>query len=226
MTEAQLQEQIAQYLRLQYPNVLFHSDFGSGIKMTKGQAIKQKRQNGGIRGWPDLFVAEPVYEEVEQWKDIENYEGVYKISDHARIKRINGDEEHFIGIQVNKRNGYCYAHLSKNGKVKAFRVHRLVAEHFIANQDNKAQVNHKDGNKENNIYSNLEWVSASENQKHRYRVLKKTNGGRPSKKVRCVETGVEYNTIAEATRKTGFGHIAAVIRGERHSAGGFRWQEL
>lgn len=60
MTEAQLQEQIAQYLRLQYPNVLFHSDFGSGIKMTKGQAIKQKRQNGGIRGWPDMFIAEPV----------------------------------------------------------------------------------------------------------------------------------------------------------------------
>lgn len=60
MTEAQLQEQIAQYIRLQYPNVLFHSDFGSGIKMTKGQAIKQKRQNGGIRGWPDMFIAEPV----------------------------------------------------------------------------------------------------------------------------------------------------------------------
>jgi len=60
MTESQLQEQIAQYLRLQYPNVLFHSDFGSGIKMTKGQAIKQKRQNGGIRGWPDMFIAEPI----------------------------------------------------------------------------------------------------------------------------------------------------------------------
>ena len=35
-----------------------HSDFGSGIKLTKGQAIKQKRQNGGIRGWPDMFIAE------------------------------------------------------------------------------------------------------------------------------------------------------------------------
>lgn len=59
-TEAQLQEQVARYLRLQYPEVLFHSDFGSGIKLTPGQAAKQKRQNGGKRAWPDMFIAEPV----------------------------------------------------------------------------------------------------------------------------------------------------------------------
>lgn len=61
MTEAELQIQVADYLRLQYPNVLFHSDFGSGIKLTPGQAIKQKRQNGGRRAWPDMFIAEPSY---------------------------------------------------------------------------------------------------------------------------------------------------------------------
>lgn len=59
MNEAQLQTMIADYLRMQYPDVLFHSDFGSGIKLTMGQAIKQKRQNGGRRAWPDMFVAEP-----------------------------------------------------------------------------------------------------------------------------------------------------------------------
>ncbi|MBR3207726.1 MAG: hypothetical protein IKF58_15135 [Bacillus sp. (in: Bacteria)] len=69
MTEAQLQEQVAQYIRLQYPDVLFHSDFGSGIKMTKGQAIKQKRQNGGIRGWPDMFIAEPLGYVGERYPD-------------------------------------------------------------------------------------------------------------------------------------------------------------
>lgn len=57
-SEADLQVQVADYLRLQYPNVMFHSDFGSGIKLTMGQAIKQKRQNGGRRAWPDMFVAE------------------------------------------------------------------------------------------------------------------------------------------------------------------------
>ena len=59
MKESDLQIMVADYLRLRYPKVLFHSDFGSGIKMTKGQAIKQKRQNGGRRGWPDMFVAQP-----------------------------------------------------------------------------------------------------------------------------------------------------------------------
>lgn len=60
VSESELQTQVADYLRLKYPNVLFHSDFGSGIKLTKGQAIRQKRQNGGRRGWPDIFIAEPI----------------------------------------------------------------------------------------------------------------------------------------------------------------------
>jgi len=57
MTESELQIQVADYLRLQYPEVLFHSDFGSGIKLTMGQAVKQKRLNGGHRAWPDMFIA-------------------------------------------------------------------------------------------------------------------------------------------------------------------------
>lgn len=64
-SEADLQVQVADYLRLQYPDVMFHSDYGSGIKLTMGQAIKQKRQNGGRRAWPDMFIAEP-------WVSIEN----------------------------------------------------------------------------------------------------------------------------------------------------------
>lgn len=59
MTELELQAQVADYLRLQYPNVLFHSDFGSGIKLTPGQAMRQKRLQGGRRSWPDMFIAEP-----------------------------------------------------------------------------------------------------------------------------------------------------------------------
>lgn len=59
MTESDLQIQVADYLRMQYPNVMFHSDFGSGVKLTPGQAVKQKRQNGGRRAWPDLEIAEP-----------------------------------------------------------------------------------------------------------------------------------------------------------------------
>ena len=60
MPETQVQEQLAEYLRFQYPDVMFHSDFGSGVKLTPRQAARQKRQNGGRRAWPDMFIAEPM----------------------------------------------------------------------------------------------------------------------------------------------------------------------
>ena len=66
MTELELQTQVADYIRLQYPSVIFHSDFGSGIKLTMGQAIKQKRLNGGRRAWPDMFIAEPSYRRINK----------------------------------------------------------------------------------------------------------------------------------------------------------------
>lgn len=88
MTEAELQANVARYIRIRYPDVLFHSDFGSGVKLTPWQAKMQRVQNGGIRAWPDLFIAEPIYEEVDQWKAglmIElKKEGV-------RLKKKNGE---------------------------------------------------------------------------------------------------------------------------------------
>lgn len=59
VSETVLQQQVADYLRLQYPHTLFHSDYGSGVKLTPRQAAIQKRQNGGRRAWPDMFIAEP-----------------------------------------------------------------------------------------------------------------------------------------------------------------------
>lgn len=59
MSEAELQKQVATYIRMQYPDVVFHSDFGSGVKLSYKQAVMQKIQNGGRRAWPDMFIAEP-----------------------------------------------------------------------------------------------------------------------------------------------------------------------
>lgn len=65
-SEENLQVIVADYLRLQHPDILFHSDFGSGIKLTIGQAAKQKRLNGGRRAWPDMFIAQSVSKVVGQ----------------------------------------------------------------------------------------------------------------------------------------------------------------
>lgn len=58
-SEENLQVMVADYLRLQYPNVLFHSDYGSGVNLTISQAKIQKRLNGGRRAWPDMFISKP-----------------------------------------------------------------------------------------------------------------------------------------------------------------------
>lgn len=59
MSETQLQEELAEYLITKYPDVMFHSDYGSGAKLNPKQSAVQMRQNGGRKGWPDMFIAEP-----------------------------------------------------------------------------------------------------------------------------------------------------------------------
>lgn len=73
MTESELQVAVADYLRLQYPDVLFHSDYGSGVKLTPRQAAIQKRQNGGRRAWPDMFIAGPRAYASTGWRDGSKY---------------------------------------------------------------------------------------------------------------------------------------------------------
>lgn len=87
MKESDLQVMVADYLRLQHPIVLFHSDFGSGVRLTPGQAIKQKRQNGGQRAWPDMFIAEPM-----QIKG-QIYSGLFLElkKEGTRLKKKNGE---------------------------------------------------------------------------------------------------------------------------------------
>lgn len=76
MNEAEVQEQVADYIRLQYPSVLFHSDFGSGTKLSWAQARRQKRQNGGKRAWPDMFIAGRKLEIVDDFY-LEIYLGLF-----------------------------------------------------------------------------------------------------------------------------------------------------
>ena len=108
---------------------------------------------------------------METWKDIEEFEGYYQISNYGNVRgltRFDGIRERKgQAIKPNlKPNGYLQVGLRKNGKRKWHTLHRLVAIHFIDNPENKSQVNHIDGNKQNNRFSNLEWVSSKENLLH------------------------------------------------------------
>lgn len=115
----------------------------------------------------------------EIWKDIQGYEGLYQVSNLGRVKRNYRENidskgrkrifnESIIKPNIDK-GGYFYVNLYKNGKKEIQKNHRLVCNTFIANPENKPQVNHIDGNKENNNVNNLEWVTIQENIQHAYK---------------------------------------------------------
>lgn len=105
----------------------------------------------------------------EEWADITGYEGLYKVSNFGRVKampkRVNKYQEKIVKQHIMK-NGYMGVILSKDSICKNHLVHRLVAKAFVNNEDEKPVVNHIDYNRQNNIASNLEWCTTSENVKH------------------------------------------------------------
>lgn len=100
---------------------------------------------------------------MEIWRNIDGFNGKYQVSSWGRIR--NAESGKIIKPYVNSK-GYLKTSLYNGEKNVKKRVNRLVAIAFIENPYNYPQVNHKDGNKQNNSISNLEWVTNTENQKH------------------------------------------------------------
>lgn len=122
----------------------------------------------------------------EIWKDIEGYEGFYQVSNFGTIKSLSryikfGNKTRYSNERILKfhkdKDGYKKVILQKSGKAQNYLIHRLVAQAFIPNPDNKPQINHKDGDKQNNKVDNLEWCTPSENMIHAF----KTELCQPSK---------------------------------------------
>lgn len=106
------------------------------------------------------------------WKDVEGFDDKYLISNDGILKRVGPGRRHEFNP---KGNPYKSVSIKKNG-VKAYMlIHRIVATYFVENPLNKPHVNHKDGIKTNNHYTNLEWVTCKENALHSTHVL----GNRP-----------------------------------------------
>ena len=101
----------------------------------------------------------------ELWADIEDFAAHYQISTFGRVKSFCKGKEKILRLFVDT-DGYLYASLFKNGKHTKRKIHRLVAKAFIANPEDKPQINHRDGNKMNNHVSNLEWSTSLENNRH------------------------------------------------------------
>lgn len=108
--------------------------------------------------------------ESEVWRGIKGYENLYEISSFGRVRSLNRISNNRLRKgKVCKpfvRGNYLAVALSKQGFVKQFSIHRLLAQAFIDNPENKVTVNHIDGNKMNNNLGNLEWATQSEQIKH------------------------------------------------------------
>lgn len=164
----------------------------------------------------------------EVWRDIPGYEGRYQASTYGRIRNKRNDR---ILSQHKSTKGYCIVSLGE----KECKVHRLVAMAFIPNPSQKAQVNHKDENKENNNVSNLEWATNYENHEYgtrNQRVVSTMIKNGNAKRVIMLNLDGEilksFNSFRSAEQyvggKSNGGNIYACCNNKAKTAYGYRWR--
>lgn len=170
---------------------------------------------------------------------IKAFEGHYQVSNTGEVRSLPRAVEYAKGythrndgrilekIVLDNGEGKAYyiVDLSKDNRRRHYRIHRLVAEAFIPNPENKPQVNHIDGNKFNNNVENLEWCTRKENMHHATYtgLMIPTYGIKP---VRCLNDGKTYQSASEAARLLGLNDssVARVCRGEWHHTKGMRFE--
>lgn len=184
----------------------------------------------------------------EIWVKVNGFD-YYEISNFGKVRSVdrisvykNGTKRLYKGKCLSPghmTSGYLFVCLyNSDGKRINLSLHRLVAQHFIANPENKPQVNHIDGNKENNFFDNLEWNTNKENIQHSYKSLGRVgvNLGRfgvankNSKKVKQLDLLGSlikiWDCINDYKRESGRNaqDVTAVLNGRQKSAHGFKWE--
>ena len=168
--------------------------------------------------------------EIEIWKGVFDYEGLYQVSNWGRVKSFQWKKNWEIRATPKDDKGYCHIALSKNDKTKPCKVHRLVAMTFIPNPENKYSVNHIDGDKENNHVSNLEWATRKEQYQHAKETGLNTQHAKHSRKVFQISLDGQIVATHESTRAAARtingtpAGIQAVCNGTRKTCRGFVWE--
>lgn len=150
----------------------------------------------------------------EHWLPVVGFEHGYEVSDLGRVQSIPGGHRHGKVLKLSiDRAGYPRVCMTKDGKHYFRYVHRLVAQAFLENSENKPMVNHKDGVKTNDRLENLEWSTASENMQHSYDVLKRSYVLKPNHKKRAITTN---RNVLERTH---------CRNGHRYVEGSYYWKQ-
>ena len=172
--------------------------------------------------------------EKEKWKPIAEFSG-YFISNKGRV--WSEKTKNFLAQNPKSKTcPYLSVCLISEGKQKTYPVHRLVAESFLDGREKGKEVNHIDGNKRNNDFTNLEWVTKSENSIHAFnhglrksvstQIVAAINSRK--RKVLNIDTGKEYESIVECAKDIGGQHsgVSKCLSGERESYYGYRFRYL
>ena len=163
-------------------------------------------------------------------KTIKGYEGLYSITEDGRV--WSHRKAQFKNPQDNG-HGYKYVQLKVNGYCKNFYIHRLVAEAFIPNPENKKEVDHIDNNTENNVVTNLRWATPKENQGYRTLESKKNSAEKIrkalSRPVLCVELNQVFSSIRAAARALNLNSISGIRScvnkdGKYKTTAGYHWE--
>lgn len=160
---------------------------------------------------------------MEKWAGISGFPN-YQVSDKGHIRNVLSG-----AVLKPQLYGSCKYHivcLDRGRPAVAHKrlVHRLVAQAFLLNPENKAEVNHINGDKFDNRVDNLEWCTHGENQFHASKVLNRFN----KKRVRCVETGEVFASVGSAAKAVGVRRetLRDACNGRKytHTAGGYHWE--
>ena len=150
----------------------------------------------------------------EIWKDIKGYENSFQVSSLGNFRSKDrkvpsrwGGYRNYPGKNLKQeemQDGYKRIVLMQNAVKKRYMCHRLVAETFIENTDDKPFINHIDGDRGNNTIDNLEWCTQSENERHSIDVLGKTMRGKTKPKpVKCLELDKIFGSMRQAVEFLG-----------------------
>lgn len=164
-----------------------------------------------------------------EYKEVKNFPG-YKIGNDGSLlssKRGKG----YIKTFPNPEE-YRFAYLYKDNKRHILAVHRLVAEHFVPNPNNYDCVNHKDENKENNLYTNLEWCTKSYNRKYGTCDERRFDALSPLYAVDQLDLDGNFirkwRSCREAARALGLKNgtsICNCVHGRKNTSAGFKWRK-
>lgn len=165
----------------------------------------------------------------EIWKDIKDYEGLYQVSNLGRVKRVTTGR---VLKALKHKGGYSMVTIYKNNVMSTKTIHRLVAEAFIPNPENKPQINHIDENKTNNMVSNLEWVTSKENNNHGTRNKRASKAISKSNSIPIIATNIktgdstEFCSGKDCARQLGLNStgITNVLKGRRNHTGGYTFK--